>query len=170
MFARIASRTFYLVFGKARGRMLWCLLGFILIPNMCIFGLSIQNLRLEIGDLVQYELPATGGTNEGKSLLGIGLIMAPVIGNRLQLYPLCCREGDARQDSEIMLVEDEDKGEVIVEGNRVHRVIPDYYFSQRPIEDRKLNPHGEHSEDVWLVKTELIDIERTLLRYRGESY
>jgi hypothetical protein len=118
----------------------------------------VADLKLNIGDIVEYKLPFEV---VGKSY-GLGLITKICEGPRV--HPLCCRIGEEISDgTEIILVEDESQESQSITSNDIIRVIEDAYFSQRPIEDRKLNPHGEHSEDVYLIKTNTVDIHKLFL-------
>lgn len=97
--------------------------------------------------------------------------------------------GNILQDSEVMLVEDEDQDTKTINITSVTAIIDDYYFSQLPIEDRRndpilifdckygvnqlfisnfnyrMNPHGEHSEDTWIIKTNRLDVSKLHLEF-----
>ena len=118
-----------------------------------------QRFQIQVGDVVEYKLPiATYGKQ-----LGLGVIVN--VNNDVKLHPLCYRSGEDLDDKEYVLVEDESQDPIIIVVDGIVRSIEDVYFSQRPIEDRKLNPHGEHSEDVYLIKATAIDIAKLFLSH-----
>ena len=47
----------------------------------------------------------------------------------------------------------------------VVRVLEDAWFSSRVIEDRKINPHGEESEYVFMIEEEMIEGCAPVYRY-----
>jgi hypothetical protein len=55
-------------------------------------------------------------------------------------------------DGSITLHENEDVPEILVKEVRILNVLSDVYWTQRIVEDRISNPHGEHAEDVWILK------------------
>ena len=40
--------------------------------------------------------------------------------------------------------------------NDVIQIVNDSIYTQRTIEDRVSNPHGEHAEDVWILKKSVL--------------
>lgn len=80
--------------------------------------------------------------------LGLGVINA--FG---AIHPLC-RRNDGSE--ELFVDEDQDaiEGEETVK-ELVVRVLTQVWFSQRCIEDRKINPHGEEAEDMFIVEEAL---------------
>lgn len=68
---------------------------------------------------------------------------------RLELRP----NAEIERNGEIALVFAEDESSLSVDSLQLSecRVITDITLTQRQIEDRVINPHSEHSEDVWLV-------------------
>jgi hypothetical protein len=129
--------------------------GLISIPN---------NLMITKGDIVEYKVMKV---DDGKNL-GLGLITTiqscsePFL---VCVHPLCIRLGDDEilNDNEMILIEDENYDSIEILMTDVVSIVDDVYFSQRPIEDRRLNPHGEHSEDVWLVKTHHLNLKSLLI-------
>ena len=71
-------------------------------------------------------------------------------------------------EKEITFTQDESKESLLVHPDQIQSVIEDVYFSQRPIEDRILNPHGEHSEDVYLIRTSQLDLNRLFFSKEGK--
>lgn len=72
------------------------------------------------------------------------------------LQPLCLRVTSGIDEleaggKEIILYEDEEREPLAVTDVILGEVIDDVIFTQRCVEDRISNPHGEHAEDVWLV-------------------
>lgn len=113
---------------------------------------------VQIGDIIEYSY------SEGKErYLG-------VMTGRDRLQPLCLRRppeaslgpGEATIDAFDMnttleLFQDEDDEEVSTRGVMIAGVVEDSFYSQRIVEDRISNPHGEHAEDVWLVRVHSLD-------------
>ena len=119
---------------------------------------SIQSTnRISIGDIIEYPLPTPC---HGKST-GLGIVLE--CSEPLCIHPLCRREEDDKLLNEVVLIQDESQESFFLPSKSVLSMVNDVYFSQRPIEDRILNPHGEHSEDVYLIKTNLLDLNRLFL-------
>ena len=121
-------------------------------------GFSIKfSYRITIGDIIEYPLPRT---YQGKST-GLGIVLE--CSEPLCIHPLCRREEDDGLLNETVLIQDESQESLLVPSQDILSILNDVYFSQRPIEDRILNPHGEHSEDVYLIKTNSLDLNRIFL-------
>ncbi|CAM9430876.1 unnamed protein product [Chrysoparadoxa australica] len=81
-----------------------------------------------------------------------------------EVHPLCTQEdGEAsnlmfydEDASSLKLVPEEGNSmSDVVEGMcRIHKVVEKVYLSQRMC-DRRLDPHGEHAEDVFFIESEL---------------
>ncbi|CAM9255607.1 unnamed protein product [Hapterophycus canaliculatus] len=67
-----------------------------------------------------------------------------------KLQPLLTREETGPR----LFFHDEDAQPISVSGEscRIVRVIDEVYFSQRIVEDRVKNPHGEEAEDCFLLE------------------
>jgi hypothetical protein len=77
------------------------------------------------------------------------------------LQPLALRQTSRMDEldeggTEITLYEDEEQEPFALTGAILGEVVDDVVFTQRCVEDRISNPHGEHAEDVWLVSNQNI--------------
>ena len=126
-------------------------------------GFSLKT-SVNIGDIVEFILPDSPSTQT----TSLGIILSS--SNDLCIQPLCIREGDddIMNEKEITFTQDESKESLLVHPDQIQSVIEDVYFSQRPIEDRILNPHGEHSEDVYLIRTSQLDLNRLFFSKEGK--
>lgn len=131
-------------------------------------GATASALEYCADDIVIF---SPGGNNVGNNIdnLRVGVICP----QRKNIYPLCCKEElvqdenfDAKQELVVNLYYDEnvesckaDKSSVIILA-----ILNDVQYSQRMIEDRVSNPHGEHAEDVWTVnfRTAILNKETNL--------
>ena len=123
------------------------------------FSFSFPSLKniVTIGDIIEYPLPITC---HGKTT---GLAIVLECSEPLCVQPLCRREEDDGFFNEMVLIQDESQDSLLIASQDIVSIVRDVYFSQRPIEDRILNPHGEHSEDVYLIKTNELDLHRLFL-------
>lgn len=143
------------------------------LPILFCFKLKMTGY-FEAGDIVEYRFP-TEICGKGAGL-GIVLSSTWLRANDkenspdLRIHPLCSRAGEeGMSGSEIVLVEDEDSSSVNIPVESIVRRLDGVYYSQRPIEDRRLNPHGEHSEDVFLIRMDDINFQNIYLRSPQES-
>jgi hypothetical protein len=71
------------------------------------------------------------------------------------LQPLAIRASSGLDEgpdiAELVLYEDEERQPLALHDVDVHGAVADVVFTQRCVEDRVSNPHGEHAEDVWVV-------------------
>jgi hypothetical protein len=82
-----------------------------------------------------------------------------------KISPLCRRpeEPDAENSPDVMLYYNDDEKEIALSDSslsvevEVVQVIDDVVYTQRTIEDRVSNPHGEHAEDVWIIRRAMLE-------------
>ncbi|KAJ1400725.1 hypothetical protein B484DRAFT_241499 [Ochromonadaceae sp. CCMP2298] len=115
-------------------------------------------------DVVEYQ------EGEGPSQ---GTTLGAVVGGGSLVHPLCVREpGSEGPDSDFELFFDESLDPVPIDG-KVVSVVNDAFYSQRSIEDRVSNPHGEHAEDMWILTrkqvSKLLADSTSLKIRRGEA-
>ena len=84
--------------------------------------------------------------------------LAAVTSSRKTLQPLALRTTSGLDEGgmEIILYEDEEREPFGITEADLGDVVDDVVFTQRCVEDRVSNPHGEHAEDVWLVSNQNI--------------
>lgn len=138
--------------------------GALVLQAACALGWSAaafpsRPVLATVGDVVSFRVPHDS--------VALGVVHGST-GEGLRVFPLCVREGGESIDGGALLVQDEEQDWLSVPALAVLDVLEDVLFSQLPIEDRVLNPHGEHSEDVWLVSASALAIDRLLLRTRGD--
>ena len=138
------------------------------------------------GDVVIYS------TSDGNTSIG------SVIGNRsgdILLAPLCkflftyalvlffrillfpsagIRENDELND-ETILYEHDTVPSISFKNDNIEILyaLNDTIYTQRCIEDRVLNPHGEHAENVWLISSEVIrklSLDTSFILYKGSGH
>ena len=96
-----------------------------------------ENMALCIGDVVEYYLLApVDGRN-----CGIG-----VITDSKQLHPLCFREASSEE-----LYYDHAQKSLHLSKVRIKNIFENVIMSQRIVEDRISNPHGEHAEELFIL-------------------
>ena len=66
----------------------------------------------------------------------------------MHIHPLCRRSPGSE---ELFYDEDQDAIEGDVQG-LVVRVLSQVWYQQRCVEDRKINPHGEEAEDMYILE------------------
>lgn len=109
-------------------------------------------LSLLEGDVVEYRITdaqrAKGQLppNDARTL-GVGVVNA--LGG---IHPLCRR---APESVELFFDEEQDALEGGDVASLVVRVLSQVWYQQRCIEDRKINPHGEEAEDMYVVEEPL---------------
>ena len=114
---------------------------------------TVHSLDFSADDVVIYS--PIGDIKNDVDNLRIGVVCP----HRKIIYPLCCKEEEVQVDEfkqEILLNLYYD--EILEPYNTcttpivsIVGVFNDVQYSQRMIEDRVSNPHGEHAEDVWTV-------------------
>ena len=112
----------------------------------------LPQMSIDINDLFEGDIIVLEGTNNRPRSL------AAVTSSKKSLQPLCVRtssgideveEGGSTQD--IVLYEDEECEPIAMDMvllNADAVVVEDVVFTQRCVEDRVSNPHGEHAEGM----------------------
>lgn len=114
---------------------------------------TVHSLGFSADDVVIYS--PIGDIKNDVDNLRIGVVCP----HRKIIYPLCCKEEEVQVDEfkqEILLnLYYDEISEPYNTGTTpsvsIVGVFNDVQYSQRMIEDRVSNPHGEHAEDVWTV-------------------
>ena len=114
---------------------------------------TVHSLDFSADDVVIYS--PIGDIKNDVDNLRIGVVCP----HRKIIYPLCCKEEEVQVDEfkqEILLnLYYDEISEPCNTGTTpsvsIAGVFNDVQYSQRMIEDRVSNPHGEHAEDVWTV-------------------
>jgi hypothetical protein len=112
--------------------------------------------QADINDVVEFVVP--GGDSEGDSVYRIGFV-----DNDKRVYPLCLRRdsesvnGAQKEGADTCLFVNDDCNSWSLHEINVTGVVDEVTYTQRVVEDRISNPHGEHSEDVWLLSTQKLD-------------
>ena len=95
-----------------------------------------------------------------------------------KLYPLCCKESclesevlfvePDRKSVELNLFHDEESSPINLDDKSISIFgsLREYQFSQRMIEDRISNPHGEHAEDMWIVQ---VCVNKSMIQLPSEK-
>jgi hypothetical protein len=113
-----------------------------------------------VGDVVEYKI-----LTEKSITSRIGVVY-----EEGRLHPLCRRPGDDDFDNdsnEICLFFDDEEDYVLLSDIAIVSYFEDIVFSQRTIEDRISNPHGEHSEDVYILEKQYLPLpERIKLPFK----
>ena len=70
------------------------------------------------------------------------------------VHPLCLRHSseESEVDGESILFYDEGTDPINIDDVEILNEV-DAIYTQRVVEDRVSNPHGEHSEDAWIVES-----------------
>lgn len=105
-----------------------------------IRAIERSNLKLVDGDIVEYVHISDFGPVK----------VASIEGNKL--YPLCIRSDDSEKEDMITLCYDETAQYLNIDSVNITHVYESVHYSQRIVEDRISNPHGEHAEDVWIIE------------------
>jgi hypothetical protein len=101
------------------------------------------------GDVVFYET----NSQRSKSQLNDGVQSIASVTSCRKLQPLY-RRGDREFDeSELILYEDTDEEPIPLSDPSIVicEIVDGFLYTQRIVEDRVSNPHGEHAEDVWIL-------------------
>jgi len=113
------------------------------------------------GDVVEYLITPTQidkgqlPRNDSRTL-ALGVVNA-----LLQIHPLC-----KRKEGEPLLYYDEDQDALDERPEAiVTRILTRVSYSQRCIEDRRINPHGEEAEDVFELEEALTEGCGPAIRY-----
>jgi len=93
-----------------------------------------------------------------------------ILKGQSSLHPLALRgeqeEAETEQDVLFGLVDVDDEDASIQLSNvRILGVLEEVLLSQRAVEDRVHNPHGEHAEDVFIIRRDTLP-RHILARYR----
>ena len=133
--------------------MLWT---FILKLNymMRYFPLRDHNAKLVVGEVFEYMLAQPV---DGKSI-GLG-----VLTDNKFLHPLCLSK-----ENNCELVYDYHREPLPLSSVKSMCVVDGIFPSQRIVEDRISNPHGEHAEDVFLI--DQLNKERFYLPLSEENH
>jgi hypothetical protein len=109
------------------------------------------------GDVVEYRLTQRERLPAGdQRVLGLGVVTF-----ELKIHPLCQRKSD-----DPLLYYDEEQDALDPESEAiVTRVLSQISYSQRCIEDRRINPHGEEAEDVFEIEEPLTEGCGPAIRY-----
>lgn len=95
----------------------------------------------QIGDVIHYQ--------SFDMKIGVG-----VIGTGGEVFPLSKRSNlesfDTVDDKEVQYVYDEESSPLQQGSFVTKKVFDEVLLTQRIVEDRVSNPHGEHAEDVWI--------------------
>lgn len=100
------------------------------------------------GDVVEYRITEAQHSKgqlppADTRTLGLG-----VINQFMYIHPLCRRSPESE---ELFYDEDQDAIEEDVPA-LVVRVLSQVWYQQRCVEDRKINPHGEEAEDMYILE------------------
>ena len=100
------------------------------------------------GDVVFYET-----VEPSKLQLKDGIQSIASVTSSRKLQPLYRREDREYDEKELILYEDTDKEQVSISDPSIVicEVVVGFLYTQRIVEDRVSNPHGEHAEDVWIL-------------------
>lgn len=152
---------------------------------MIFFALSLPGAAvcLSVGDVVRYNSPGKFSGHQ----LGVVTKTTAVDGG-VTVHPLCVRNGDEEatetslkidkqwiettDKKELVLYYDEDepKAPLSVLSEDIQKVYDgEVSYTQRVIEDRISNPHGEHAEDLWLLQIH-DDLVGISINVRGNSH
>mmetsp|Transcript_8443 Transcript_8443/g.13363 ORF Transcript_8443/g.13363 Transcript_8443/m.13363 type:complete len:182 (+) Transcript_8443:513-1058(+) len=102
--------------------------------------IDIETVQLEEGDVIAWKTEL--GTDGNK--LERGLVLED-----LKVQPLIAKDPSSPDE----LYVDEDRRPLeILPGDLLEFRIEQAYFSQRMVQDRIHNPHGEHAEDCWVLE------------------
>lgn len=101
------------------------------------------------GDVVEYQIPMKLRNKHDS----ITHSLAAVTYNG-KLQPLYRRESGDTTSEEILLYADDEQAEMKLNDTSIHIValMDEFQYTQRIVEDRISNPHGEHAEDVWILR------------------
>lgn len=101
------------------------------------------------GDVVFYEMVEP--SSELKQKGGLQSIASVTSSRKLQ--PLYRREDREFDEKELILYEDTDEEPIPLNNPSINicEVVVGFLYTQRIVEDRVSNPHGEHAEDVWIL-------------------
>jgi len=116
----------------------------------------LNSFKFQVGDVVKYHIIETELKSESRKSFGLGAFL-----DRNSIQPLCLREEvHDNYGHEISLYYNEDVTGIPVNAIEIEYILDNAIYTQRTIEDRIANPHGEHAEDVWIVSTNTL---KTLL-------
>ena len=109
-----------------------------------------NNVNIDIKSLFEGDVVVVSHNNV--------MSLAAVTSSRKTLQPLALRTTSGLDEGgmEIILYEDEEREPFGITEADLGDVVDDVVFTQRCVEDRVSNPHGEHAEDVWLVSNQNI--------------
>lgn len=112
---------------------------------------EVAQLRTSLfqGDVVEYQIPIELRSDNDKRTHSLAAIT-----NNRKLQPLYRREAVDTLSDEILLFVDDDQGELTLSDPSIIIValVDEFEYTQRIVEDRVSNPHGEHAEDVWILR------------------
>ena len=100
------------------------------------------------GDVVYFEMVETSKLQLKDGVQSI----ASVTSNR-KLQPLYRREDREFDEKELILYEDTEEKPISLSDPSIIicEIVVGFLYTQRIVEDRVSNPHGEHAEDVWIL-------------------
>lgn len=101
----------------------------------------INSESLLPGDVIEYKF-----NDSTSAAIFLGAVL-----DKNTLHPLCTREHGSLE-----LVYDESKPPISFKDVKVGSSLDDVLWTQRIVEDRVSNPHGEHAEDVFVLPAEMI--------------
>ena len=101
------------------------------------------------GDVVEYQIRVEQRRDKDSCTHSLAAIT-----NNRKLQPLYRREPVDPTCEEILLFVDDDQEEMILSDPSIIIValVNEFEYTQRIVEDRVSNPHGEHAEDVWILR------------------
>ena len=136
------------------------------VGTSCVRGLAITSLAMNakspsIGDVVAYS----------SSFASRSLLLG-VVNEAGNLHKLKQRTGD--DNDSLTFHENEDEDPLDIGNIRIAHVFDEdkVYLTQRIVEDRVSNPHGEHAEDVYIMKLNdlRLDVDYTLDYLANEEH
>lgn len=109
---------------------------------------SPVELHLLEGDVVEYRITEEQRRKGQLPALDTRTLGIGVVNQFMRIHPLCRRSPGS---PELFFDEEQDALEENV-NDIVVRVINQVWYQQRCIEDRKINPHGEEAEDMYILE------------------
>ncbi len=67
------------------------------------------------------------------------------------------RDGQDDDDASVYLFEDDNGSVIPIQNVSISRLVEESVCTQRIVEDRISNPHGEHAENMWIISKDLFN-------------
>ena len=115
-----------------------------------------MNMKPSIGDVIAYSSSSSSSSTSTRSLL-LG-----VINEAGNIHRLRQRTGD--DNDSITFHENEYEDPLDISDVKIAHVFDEgkVYLTQRIVEDRVSNPHGEHAEDVYILKLSDLRLDKDI--------